>query len=311
MRAAAYGLASLIGILLAVSAITFLLMNLAPGDPALAILGENATAESIAVLRERLGLDLPIVTRYFDWLGSVLAGDLGSTFRANEPILTAILDRFPVTLELLIGTQIVSLAAAIPVGIYLAYRQGTAVDRIGLSFALTFVSIPPFLIGLLLVYFFALQLDWFPATGFTPMSVDPLANLHSMALPIATLSLFEFPIYMRLLRSDMVQTLQQGYISLARTVGLPPWRILFLHALRPSSVNLITVVGINIGRLISGTVIIEVLFGLPGIGQLLYDGILQREYLVVQGVVLMVAVFFVLINAGVDLLYRLVDPRLR
>jgi len=311
MRQVAYGGASLIGILLAVSAITFLLMNLAPGDPALAILGDSATEDSIAALRERLGLDLPIIKRYFIWLGNVLTGDLGSTFRANEPILTAILDRFPVTLELLVGAQIVSLAAAIPVGIYLAYRQGTAADRIGLSFALTFVSIPPFLIGLLLVYFFALQLDWFPATGFVPLSVDPLANLHSMALPIATLSLFEFPIYMRLLRNDMVQTLQQGYISLARTVGLPPWRILFLHALRPSSVNLITVVGINIGRLISGTVIIEVLFGLPGIGQLLYDGILQREYLVVQGVVLMVAVFFVLINVGVDMLYRLVDPRLR
>jgi len=309
MRQVAYGGASLIGILLAVSAITFLLMNLAPGDPALAILGDSATEDSIAALRERLGLDLPIIKRYFIWLGNVLTGDLGSTFRANEPILTAILDRFPVTLELLVGAQIVSLAAAIPVG--LAYRQGTAADRIGLSFALTFVSIPPFLIGLLLVYFFALQLDWFPATGFVPLSVDPLANLHSMALPIATLSLFEFPIYMRLLRNDMVQTLQQGYISLARTVGLPPWRILFLHALRPSSVNLITVVGINIGRLISGTVIIEVLFGLPGIGQLLYDGILQREYLVVQGVVLMVAVFFVLINVGVDMLYRLVDPRLR
>lgn len=302
---------TLVGILFAVSLITFLLMNLAPGDPAQAILGETATAEAIAALRQRLGLDLPILQRYLNWLGGVLTGDLGESFRANEPVLDAIVGRFPVTLELLIGAQVVALGLALPIGMYTAYRARGAADKAALAVALAFVSTPPFLIGIILIYVFALLLGVLPATGYVPVSESLSGNLLTMTLPIATLGLFEFPIYMRLLRSDMIQTLQQNYISLARAIGLPPWRILFTHALRPSSLSLITVVGINMGRLIGGAVIVEVLFGLPGIGQLLVDGIYQREYLMVQGVVLVVGVFFVLINSLVDLLYSLLDPRVR
>ncbi len=302
---------TLVGILFAVSLITFLLMNLAPGDPAQAILGETATAEAIAALRQRLGLDLPMLQRYLNWLSGVLAGDLGESFRANEPVLDAIIGRFPVTLELLIGAQIVALALALPIGMYTAYRARGTADRAALAVALAFVSTPPFLIGIVLIYVFALLLGVLPATGYVPVHESLSGNLLTMTLPIATLGLFEFPIYMRLLRSDMIQTLQQNYISLARAIGLPPWRILVTHALRPSSLSLITVVGINMGRLIGGAVIVEVLFGLPGIGQLLVDGIYQREYLIVQGVVLVVGVFFVLINSLVDLLYSLLDPRVR
>ncbi len=302
---------TLVGILFAVSLITFLLMNLAPGDPAQAILGETATAEAIAALRQRLGLDLPILQRYLNWLGGVLTGDLGESFRANEPVLDAIVGRFPVTLELLIGAQVVALGLALPIGMYTAYRARGAADKAALAVALAFVSTPPFLIGIILIYVFALLLGVLPATGYVPVSESLSGNLLTMTLPIATLGLFEFPVYMRLLRSDMIQTLQQNYISLARAIGLPPWRILFTHALRPSSLSLITVVGINMGRLIGGAVIVEVLFGLPGVGQLLVDGIYQREYLMVQGVVLVVGVFFVLINSLVDLLYSLLDPRVR
>lgn len=301
----------LVGILFAVSLITFLIMNLAPGDPAQAILGETATAESIAVLRQRLGLDVPIFERYLKWLGGVLTGDLGESFRAGEPILEAIFERAPVTLELLIGAQLVALALALPVGIYTAYRANSLADKASLSLALTFVSMPPFLVGIILVYVFALQLGVLPATGYVPASESFTGNLATMVLPVLTLGLFEFPVYMRLLRSDMIQTLQQNFISLARAIGLPPWRILLGHALRPSLFSLITVVGINMGRLIGGAVIVEVLFGLPGIGQLLVDGIYQREYLVVQGVVLFVGIFFVLINSIVDLLYSVLDPRVR
>ncbi|MBL6612558.1 MAG: ABC transporter permease [Reyranella sp.] len=304
-------LGALAGILLAVSLVAFLLMNLAPGDPALAILGETATVESIAAMRARLGLDLPLSERYLDWLGNVLRGDLGQSFRANEPVLGAILGRFPVTLELLIGAQVVALGLALPVGIYTAYRARGLADRSALAAALALISTPPFLIGIILIYVFALQINLFPATGYVPLSEGVWRNLHTMLLPILTLGLFEFPLYMRLLRSDMIQTLQQNFISLARAIGLPPWRILLGHALRPSSFSLITVVGINMGRLIGGAVIVEVLFGLPGIGQLLVDGIYQREYLVVQGVVLFVGVFFVLINFAVDVLYVMLDPRVR
>jgi peptide/nickel transport system permease protein len=302
---------TLIGILFAVSLITFLLMNLAPGDPAQAILGETATAEAIATLRQRLGLDVPLLQRYLNWLGGVLTGDLGESFRAGEPVLDAIVARFPVTLELLIGAQLVALGLALPIGIYTAYRARGLADKVGLGVALAFVSTPPFLIGIILIYVFALQLGVLPATGYVPLSESLSGNFLTMVLPIATLGLFEFPIYMRLLRSDMIQTLQQNFILLARAIGLPPWRILITHALRPSSLSLITVVGINMGRLIGGAVIVEVLFGLPGVGQLLVDGIYQREYLVVQGVVLFVGVFFVLINSLVDLLYSMLDPRVR
>lgn len=303
--------ATLIGILFAVSLITFLLMNLAPGDAALAILGETATAESIATLRQRLGLDVPLLQRYLNWLGGVLTGDLGESFRANEPVLDAIVGRFPVTLQLLLGAQVVALGLALPIGIYTAYRPRSLADKAALGVALAFVSTPPFLIGIILIYVFALQLGVLPATGYVSLSEDMAGNFSTMVLPIATLGLFEFPIYMRLLRSDMIQTLQQNFILLARAIGLPPWRILITHALRPSSLSLITVVGINMGRLIGGAVIVEVLFGLPGVGQLLVDGIYQREYLVVQGVVLFVGVFFVLINSLVDLLYSMLDPRVR
>lgn len=303
--------ATLIGILFAVSLITFLLMNLAPGDAALAILGETATAESIATLRQRLGLDVPLLQRYLNWLGGVLTGDLGESFRANEPVLDAIVGRFPVTLQLLLGAQVVALGLALPIGIYTAYRPRSVADKAALGVALAFVSTPPFLIGIILIYVFALQLGVLPATGYVSLSEDLAGNFSMMVLPIATLGLFEFPIYMRLLRSDMIQTLQQNFILLARAIGLPPWRILITHALRPSSLSLITVVGINMGRLIGGAVIVEVLFGLPGVGQLLVDGIYQREYLVVQGVVLFVGVFFVLINSLVDLLYSMLDPRVR
>ena len=302
---------TLVGILFAVSLITFLLMNLAPGDAALAILGETATAESIATLRQRLGLDVPLLQRYLNWLGGVLTGDLGESFRANEPVLDAIVGRFPVTLQLLLGAQVVALALALPIGIYTAYRPRSLADKTALGVALAFVSTPPFLIGIILIYVFALQLGVLPATGYVPLGEDLVGNFLTMVLPIATLGLFEFPIYMRLLRSDMIQTLQQNFILLARAIGLPPWRILVTHALRPSSLSLITVVGINMGRLIGGAVIVEVLFGLPGVGQLLVDGIYQREYLVVQRVVLFVGVFFVLINTLVDLLYSMLDPRVR
>ena len=310
MRGAVRAVGELCGLLLAVSFVTFLLVNLLPGDPVIAILGETATAEAVAVLREQLGLDEAPLQRYLGWLGGALSGDLGRTFASGDPVATLIAQRLPVTIELLLLAQVLALAMAIPLGIWSAYRVGRASDHASFAVSLTLLSMPAFLVGILLIYAFALNLEWFPATGYTPLRDGILENLRSMALPAATLALIEFPVYMRLLRSEMVNTLQQNFIGVARAMGLPVWRILLQHAFRPSSINLITIVGINIGRLIGGAVIIEVLFALPGIGQLLVTSIFQKEILVVQGVVLVVAFMFVLINAAVDLLYRAEDPRI-
>ncbi|MBS0524342.1 MAG: ABC transporter permease, partial [Proteobacteria bacterium] len=190
------------------------------------------------------------------------------------------------------------------------YRADRPVDHVSMGVSLSLLSMPSFLVGILLIYGLALKMGLFPATGFVPVKQGLGANLRSVGLPAATLALVEFPVYVRLLRSEMIHTLRQNFIGVARAMGLPVWRILFQHALRPSSINLITVVGINMGRLIGGAVIVEVLFALPGVGQLLVNSIFQKEILVVQGVVLIVAFMFVLINAVVDLLYQVVDPRI-
>jgi peptide/nickel transport system permease protein len=300
----------LIGVLLAVSMVTFLLLNLIPGDPALAILGETATPQSIAVLHAQLGLDLPLPLRYLQWLGHALTGDFGKTFKSGDSVFSLILQRLPVTLELLVIAQFLALAISIPLGIWTAYRARRVVDHVSLGVSLSLLSMPSFLVGTLLIYGLALNFGFFPATGFVPISDGLGGNLQSVALPSLTLALVEFPIYMRLLRSEMMQTLQQNFIAVSRAMGLPVWRILLQYALRPSSINLVTVLGINMGRLIGGAVIVEVLFALPGIGQLLVNSIFEKEILVVQGVVLIVAFMFVLINAMVDLVYQLIDPRL-
>lgn len=304
-------LVSAAAILLAVSLITFGLMALAPGDPVVAILGEGATPGARAALVQQLGLDEPIPVRYAQWLWGVLQGDFGQSFQSGRPVLDSMLERFPVTLELLVGAQVLALVLAIPTAVISAYRARGLFDQGSQVVAMALVSTPQFLVGLLLIYLFSLVLGWFPATGFTPVTESVSGNLRTMILPIVTLALVESPAYMRLLRSEMIQTLQQNFILTARSVGLAPWRILLQHALRPSSLSLVTALGINVGRMIGGAVIVEVLFGLPGLGQMLADAIYQREYLVVQGIVLFVAVMFVMINFAVDLLYGWLDPRVR
>jgi peptide/nickel transport system permease protein len=304
-------LLSLLLVVWAVTIATFMMANLLPGDPVLALLGENATPEAIAQWRQRLGLDQPLLVRYYQWLIAALQGDFGISYQTNEQVADMILHRLPVTLEILVLTTIVALGMAVPTAIISAWRARGAFDRISMAGSLGLLSMPPFLIAIFLIYTFSVQLGWLPATGFTPLSDGLLANLRSVALPTLALALNEFPVYMRLLRADLMQTLQQDFIAVARAKGLSTARILLRHALKPSSFTLLTVLGVNLGRLIGGTIIIEVLFGLPGIGQLLIQSIYQQDYLVLQAVVLFVAVAFVLINAMVDGLYVLLDPRAR
>lgn len=309
-RRIGWGAARMAVTLVAVSMISFLLVALLPGDLALQILGDAATPERVVALRAELGLDQPLWQRYVLWLGNVLQGDLGRGVHSGEATLDVILSRLPVTVELILLTQVVALGLAIPLGIWSAYRRNSLFDHSILASCLALLSTPAFVLALGLIYVFALNLQWLPATGYVSLSEGVWGNLESMVLPVLSLALIEVPIYLRLLRSEMTSTLQQNFISLARGMGLPTWRILFENALRPSSLNLITVVGINMGRLMGGAVIIESMFALPGIGQLLVESIYQQEYLVTQGIVLFVAVAFIAINLLTDLVYAVVDPRM-
>lgn len=304
-------LLTLLVILLAATALTFFITNVLPGDAAVAILGDSATPADIASLRTELGLDRNIVVRYVDWLSHALRGDLGKSYRTRENISTMIADRLPVTLELILLTQLIALAFAVPAGILAAYRSRTKVDSALATVSIGLLSTPAFVKGILLIYLMSVLLGWFPASGYKSLSDGLGANLHSLALPAMTLALAEFPVYMRLLRADMISTLQQDYILVARAKGLSVREILLGHALRPSSLSLVTVVGINLGRLVGGAVVIETLFALPGIGQMLVNAVYQHDQFVIQGVVLVIATGFVLINLLVDLMYAVIDPRVR
>jgi peptide/nickel transport system permease protein len=296
--------------LLAVSLLSFLLVALMPGDLALLILGDAATPERVLALRAEMGLDQPLAQRYLGWLGRVLQGDLGRSVHSGESTAAVLLARLPVTLELIVATQVVALALAVPLGVWSAHRRATAVDRATLFGSLVLLSTPVFVLALALVSLFALHLAWLPATGFVALTENPLQNLRSMALPVITLALIEAPVYLRLLRSEMVATLQQNFILLARGLGLPPRRVLLENALRPASLGLVTTVGINMGRLMGGAVVIETMFALPGVGQALLESIYQQDVVVTQGIVLFVGVAFTLINRGTDWVCALVDPRL-
>jgi len=301
----------LLPVLIAVSLLTFSIASLLPGDLAYTILGDQATPENVAALRRDMGLDQPIWWRYLSWLGNVVQGDFGRSFRTGQTVLQAVSERLPVSIELMLLAQLGALAIGVPLAIVCAARSGSPFDRFMTGSAFGMLSVPTFLSAILLIYLFAVELRWLPATGYVPFSEDPAANLRFMLLPALTLALAEWPGIMRVLRSDMIATLQEDYIALAKAKGLKPARILFVHALKPSSLTLVTITGINIGRLIGGAVIVETVFALPGIGRLLIGAILTRDLIILQGVVLLVGAGFVLMNFVVDLLYAVLDPRIR
>jgi len=301
----------LVSVLIAVSLLTFLIASLLPGDLAYVILGDQATPEKVTALRHEMGLDQPIWWRYLGWLGNVLEGDFGRSFRTGQTVLQAVAERLPVSFELILFAEMAALTIGIPLAIACAARSGGALDRLVTGAAFSMLSVPACLSAILLIYLFAVKLRWLPATGYVPFSEDPLGNLRCFALPALTLALGEWPVLMRVLRSDMIATLQEDYIAMARAKGLRRSRILLVHALKPSSLALVTVTGINIGFLIGGAVIVEYIFALPGIGRLLLNSIYTRDLVILQGVVLFVAVGYVLMNFIVDMLYAVLDPRIR
>jgi peptide/nickel transport system permease protein len=304
-------LVQLIPVLFAVSALSFLLLNLLPGDPAISILGPSATKESVAKLRHELELDKPLPVRYVRWVGHSATGDLGRSYVSGQPTLEAIKQRMPVTLELLVLSQLLALVVSVPLAILAAMKPNGLLDRVSTSAAFGLLAVPNFVLALVLIFIFAVKFHLFPATGYTPLTANPVQNLRSLALPSITLGVAEMAVYIRLLRTDLIATLQEDFIAMAKAKGLPSRRIMLRHALRPSTFSLVTVAGLNLGRLIGGTFIVEVLFALPGIGALTVASIFQRDYTVVQGTVLLVAVGYVLANFFVDLLYGILDPRVR
>ncbi|MAG04071.1 MAG: peptide ABC transporter [Acidimicrobiaceae bacterium] len=306
-------LVRLVATLLAVSFLTFLLVNLLPGDAINALIPIEAQQdqEYVAQVRAEWGLDDPMLVRYGKWLGDAVRGDLGDSIVTSRAVSSEIAHRIPVTGELMIVTVIFSVLLAVPLGVMSAYREGSRLDQFisgGAQFAL---SVPGFVAGLLFIYVFAMKLGWFPATGWTRISNSISGNLMTVTLPALSLSVIEVAVYTRVVRSDLVTTLKEDYILSARSKGLKDGFILFRHALRPSSLTLITVVGLNIGLLLGGTVVVEFLFALPGLGKRLLDAIFQRDFMMVQGITVFVAMVYVVVNTLVDLVYLVVDPRIR
>jgi len=300
----------LVFVVFAVTALTFMMVNLLPGDVAYTIAGQDSTAEDVEAIREELGLNRNIFVRYAEWLADVAHGKFGKSLQTHEPVLEAIFSRAPVTIELMILSQIFALMLAVPAGIISAYKAGTSVDKTINSAAFGMISIPNFVMAILLIFLFSLRLKWLPATGYIPMSDGLLANLRSFMLPAFSIAMAEWVSLMRVLRSDMIATLQEDFILMAKSKGLPTLHILFRHALRPSCLTLITIFGIQIGHLIGGAVIVEQIFALPGIGRLLIGAIYGRDYTMVQGCVLFIAISYVVVNFMVDVMYSVLDPRI-
>ncbi|MFL6647067.1 MAG: ABC transporter permease [Sulfurifustaceae bacterium] len=298
-------------VVFAVTALTFLLAALLPGDLAMSLLGDQATPENVAVLRSRLGLDLPLWRRYLEWLAHALTGDLGFSPRTGETAMHAILSRLPVSLELAVLAQLGALAIGVPLGILSAARHGSRFDRIASGVAFGVLSVPPYLLAIVLIFVFSVRLGILPSAGFVPLSDGLGAHLLSLLLPALTLALVSWPAPMRVLRADMIATLGENYIALARAKGLRTRRILLVHALKPSSLALVTVTGFNFGQLISIAVVVETIFALPGLGRLLVDSLYTRDFMVLQATVVFITVAFVLVNFVVDLLYAVLDPRIR
>ena len=287
---------------------TFMMLELLPGSLADALLGETATAAEIAQLERELGVNEPAYQRFGQWLFKAAQGDLGKSVLTGESVTGALANRLPVSLQLTIYAQLMSLAIAVPLGIWAGYKANTPIDRWISSGAFAVLAVPHFVLGLILILLFAITLRWFPATGYVPFS-DPWGNFRSLFLPALTLALVEAPIYLRLLRSDIANTLEEDFVTVARAKGLSERRILLTHALRPSSFSLITVMGIHTGHLIGGAVIIESLFALPGVGRLLVDAVTKRDFVTLQGVVLFIGVAFVFVNVLINLTYAALDPR--
>jgi peptide/nickel transport system permease protein len=300
-----------IPVMLIVALFVFSLLYIAPGDPAAIIAGDQASPADVDRIRASLGLDRPYLIRFGSWLWGVLNGDLGNSIFTNLPVTHMIAQRIQPTLSLMAITLVLSIAFAVPMGVLAAWKSGTWIDRLVMMLAVFGFSVPVFVVGYVLAYAFALQLDWFPVQGYTPIQDGIGKWFANLVLPSVALGGVYVALIARITRATMLEVLSQDYVRTAKAKGVDQRSILFVHALKNAAVPIVTIIGIGFAALIGGAVVTESVFAIPGLGRLVVDAILRRDYPVIQGVVLMFSFVYVLVNLVVDLLYTLFDPRIR
>jgi peptide/nickel transport system permease protein len=304
-------LLALIPVVLVVATVAFVLIHLAPGDPASVIAGPDASAEDVATIARQLGLDQPVPVQLARWYGRLLQGDLGRSIFLRKPVTEAILDRVEPTLLLTLFAVLIAVALGLPAGVLSARYHNSATDQAFMMLALAGISIPNFLLGLLFVLVFGVWLGWFPVAGYSPLEYGWPATLRSLVLPAFALGLVQSALIARIARSSMLDVLREQFVVTGRAKGLGERAVVYKHALRNALVPTVTVIGISFAVLISGAVVVETVFNIPGLGRLIISAVLRRDYPVVQGVVLVVAGVYMLVNLVVDLSYLLIDPRVR
>ena len=301
----------MVPVLVLVSVVIFMIIHLTPGDPVLVMLGEEASPEARDRLREELGLNAPLPVQYVLWAGRMVRGDLGHSIRTHQPVSEAVLQRLPVTIELSLAAMLVSLSIALPAGIISALRRNTAADIGSSILALLGVSVPNFFLAILLIWTFALNLRWLPPIGFVPLIQDVGTNLRGLIMPAVTLGTALAAVTTRQMRGSLLEVLGNDYIRTAWAKGLREGLVIQRHALKNALIPVITVVGLQMGNLLGSAIITETIFALPGVGRMVVDSIFQRDFPMVQGIVLYLALIFLVINLLVDMTYAYLDPRIR
>lgn len=300
-----------VGVLFGVSVLVFAIIHLVPGDPIRLALGTRFDQATYDALVERAGLDQPVVVQYFDWLGSALTGDLGVSFRSGRPVTQLIVERLPATISLAFAAIVVALLIAIPLGTISALRRGKPIDYVATTFSQAGISIPDFWMGIMLILLLSLRLDLLPPSGYVPLTEDPWGWLQRVIMPAVTVGVVSGSVLTRFVRSSVLEAMGEDYTRTAESKGLPERVVLTRHVLRNALVPVVTVTGLQLAYLLSGVVVVEYVFAWPGLGLLALDSVLDRDYPVLQGAVLLFAAFFLLINLFVDLLYARLDPRIR
>jgi peptide/nickel transport system permease protein len=304
-------LAATIPVMLIVAVLVFLMLRLTPSDPAAIIAGDNANSEQVAEIRKRLGLDQPIGTQFVIWTGKLLHGDLGESFFFKKQVAELIADRLEPTLSLALFTIVLAVVIAVPLGVLAAYRQGSWLDRIVMGFSVLGFSVPVFVIGYLLIYVFAIELNWLPVQGYQHLAQGVGGWLQRLILPAVTLSVIYVALLARMTRTSVLEVLNEDYVRTARAKGQTEFKVLVHHALANAAVPIVTVIGLGIALLIGGVVVTESVFTIPGLGRLTVDAVLARDFPTIQAIILLFSLVYVLINLAVDLTYTFFDPRIR
>ncbi|MBK0328997.1 ABC transporter permease [Rhodobacteraceae bacterium F11138] len=302
-------LAMAVPTLIIISIAVFLMMRAIPGDPATAMLGDLATPEMIARLKARMGLDQPLPVQYFVWLGDILTGDFGRSISTGDLVLPLMLERFQISALIVVTAVFLASAVAIPLGMFAAWRQGSAWDLSTVAVSTFLLSLPSFWLGLIILMIFGLRLGWFPVLGTIGMSEGGWTKIAALIMPVLTLLLIEMGAILRMIRASTIEVLRQEYITHARAKGLSEWTVMWRHAFRNAFAPTWTLIGLILGALLGGIAVVETVFTIPGLGRLLVQAIYTRDYPVVQGCILMIAVTYVLLNLLIDMLYPVFDPK--